>query len=495
MCEVLNDSTTQHFNKLNTSTSQPFQSKIMATVKKKKKNNWWIWALVGTIVALTAFAVIKNQNREDGTKVTAEAAELRTIRETVTASGKVFPVTEVKISSDVSGEIVELFVEEGDSIANGQILARVDADAVESQVERGRASVNSSKANLANSRAQIENSIAQKEQIEAQLLQAREVFERNKTLKAEGVISAQDFETAETNLRALEANLRSAEAGIKAARQAAKAAEFTVKSSEASLKELNTSLRQTTIYAPMPGVVSLLNVEKGERVVGNGMMSGTEILRIADLNAMEVQVEVSENDIPRVTIGDITEIEIDAYLDRKFKGKVVQIANSANNATGVVALTSEQVTNFVVTINIDPGSYADLITPKKPYPFRPGMSASVEIFTKEVNDAVSVPIQAVTTREKDALAGKKKAKAKAKTVSNTATDDDDIVEIVFVVENDTVRSVPVKTDIQDDDFIRIIDGISAGDMVVTGPYTQVSKKLEQGEKVIVTDKDELYSED
>lgn len=463
---------------------------------KKKKSNKLLWILGITIIGLTAFMVVKNKNRETGTKVTAEAAAKRTIRETVNASGKVFPVTEVKISSDVSGEIVELFVEEGDSVTANQILAKVDADAYQSQVERGRASVNSSKANLANSRAQIENAKAQKAQIEAQLVQAREIFNRNQKLREEGVISQADFESSETNLRSLEANLRAADAGINSAEQGAKASEFSVKSAQASLKELNTSLRRTTIYAPNSGVVSLLNVEKGERVVGNGMMSGTEILRIADLNAMEVQVEVSENDIPRVTIGDVVEIEIDAYLDRKFTGKVVQIANSANNTTGVVALTGEQVTNFVVTINIDPGSYADLVTAKKPYPFRPGMSASVEIFTEEAADALSVPIQAVTTREKDEIAGKMKDKSAPKAKKTVdKTGEDDITEIVFVISADTVRYVPVKTGIQDDDYIRVISGLAEGDMVVTGPYTQVSKKLKQGEEVIVTDLEDLYEKE
>ena len=459
----------------------------------KKKSNLWIWIMLGVIILLVAAVMFKNKNRETGEKVTAEAVEIRVIKETVTASGKIFPVTEVKISSDVSGEIVELYVEEGDSVVANQILAKIDADSYQSQVERGRAAVNSSKANLANSRAQIDNARAQKEQIEAQLLQAKEVFNRNKKLRDEGVISQVDFESAQTNLRALEANIRSSEASISGAQQATKAAEFTVKSSEASLKELNTSLRRTTIYAPNNGVVSLLNVEKGERVVGNGMMSGSEILRIADLNAMEVQVEVSENDIPRVTIGDDVEIEIDAYLDRNFKGKVVQIANSANNTTGIVALTSEQVTNFVVTINVEASSYADLITAKKPYPFRPGMSASVEIFTKEVNDALSVPIQAVTTREKDILEGKKKDKnAKAKKVK---AEDDDVVEIVFVVSGDTVKYVQVKTGIQDNDFIQVVSGLADGDVVITGPYTQVSKKLEQGDEVIVTDLEDLYKEE
>lgn len=460
---------------------------------KKKNNKLWIWGLAGLIILLLVALIFKNKNRETGTKVTAEAVEKRTIKETVTAGGKIFPVTEVKVSSDVSGEIVELYIAEGDSVKLGQVLAKVDPDALQSQVERGQASVNTAKANLANSLSQIDNLKAQKEQIEAQLIQAREVFKRNENLRKEGVISQADFETAETNLRALEANLRSSEAGISAAKQSAKASEFGVKSAQASLKELNTSLRRSTIIAPESGVISLLNIEKGERVVGTGMMSGTEVLRIADLSAMEVQVEVSENDIPRVTIGDAVNIEVDAYLDRKFKGSVSQIANSANNTTGVVALTSEQVTNFVVTINIDPSSYQDLVTDKKPYPFRPGMSATVEIFTESIDDALSVPIQAVTTREKDELTGKKKAK-EAKATKVKQNNDDDIVEMVFVVSGDTVRYAAVKTGIQDDDYIRIIEGLDEGDQVVTGPYAQISKKLEQGDEVRVVDQEDLFKE-
>jgi HlyD family secretion protein len=465
----------------------------------KKKNNTLIYGLVGMIILLGAAAVYKSKQRPKGEKVQAEEVTLRTINETVSASGKVFPVTEVKISSDVSGVIVELHVEEGDSVVSGQLLARVDPDAYQSQVERGRAGVNSAKAQMANSKSQIAQFTAQKEQIEAQLANARDVHRRNEKLYKDGVISDVDFESSEVNLKSLEANLRAAEANIQSAMQSAKAAEFSVKSAEATLKELNTSLRRTTIYAPMSGVVSLLNVEAGERVVGNQMMSGTEILRIANLNEMEVQVEVSENDIPRVTLGDYVEVEIDAYVDRKFKGKVTQIANSANNmssAGGMVALTTDQVTNFVVKINIDPASYADLITPQKKYPFRPGMSASVEIFTNEVKDVVSVPIQAVSAREKSELEkDKKKGKGKAKKVNQKSSDsDDDLVEIVFVIKADTVDLVTVKTGIQDDEYIQILSGLSEGETIVTGPYSAVSRKLEQGDTVEI-DNDEEEDED
>jgi HlyD family secretion protein len=219
------------------------------------------------------------------------------------SSGKIFPQTEVKISSDVSGEIVELYVEEGDSVEVGQVLARIDPEAIESQVERGRASVNGAKAQLANSKANVENLKAQKQQIIAQLENAKDIFKRNKGLYEEGAISQADFETAQANLRALEANLKASDASIRSAEENVRASQFNVQSTEASLKELRTSLRRTTLYAPMSGIVSLMNVEEGERVVGTIQMTGTELMRIANLNAMEVRVEVSENDIPRVSLG------------------------------------------------------------------------------------------------------------------------------------------------------------------------------------------------
>ncbi len=314
---------------------------------KRKRNNTFIWILLAAIVILVAAVAIKQKRTPKGEKVTTEEVQRRTIKEMVAASGKVFPVTEVKISSDVSGEIVELFVEEGDSVLLGQLLANIDPDAYQSQVERGVAGVNSAKAQLANARSQIENLKAQKEQIEAQLTNAREIHERNEKLRKEGVVSTADYETSLANLRGLEANLRSGEASIKAAEQSAQAAQFSVQSSEATLRELRTSLRRTAIYAPTNGIISMLNVEKGERVVGTIQMAGTEMMRIADLNDMEVRVDVSENDIPRVSIGDWVEIEVDAYLDRIFTGRVTQIANSASNSA-VATLTSDQVTNFEV---------------------------------------------------------------------------------------------------------------------------------------------------
>lgn len=456
---------------------------------KKKRNNLLIWILVIAVVALVAIAAIFNRQKPQGTKVTAEEAKLRTITEIVAASGKIFPQTEVKISSDVSGEIVELLVEEGDSVKAGQLLAKIDPEAIQSQVERGKAQLNSARAQLANSRANVENARAQKQQIIANLENAREIHKRNEQLFNEGVISEQEFDASLSNMRALEANLAAAEASIESSQQNVKAAEYSVQSSKASLEEIQTSLNRTSIFAPMSGTVSQLSVEQGERVVGTIQMTGTEMMRIANLNAMEVRVEVSENDIPRVAVGNEVDIEVDAYLDRKFKGYVTQIANSATNTGTAISLTSDQVTNFEVRISIDQSSYQDLIDSDNPFPFRPGMSASVEIKTKTVRDVVAIPIQAVTTREPD----QKKSGARAETVSNASSYDDDLIEVVFLIKADTAAMSKVVTGIQDDTYIQIKSGIEEGQMVISGPYSAVSKKLKSGQAIQKVKEEELFS--
>ncbi len=444
---------------------------------KQKSNKKWIYGLIALVVLLIFAAVVKSKNKPKGEKVFTEKVARRDILEAVSASGKIFPVTEVKISSDVSGEVVDLFVEEGDSVVAGQLLARIDPDAYQSQVERGHAAVNAAKAQLANARAQVDNLKAQKEQIMAQLINARDIHKRNEQLYKDGVISQAEFESSQSNLKALEANLRSAEASIRSAEGSAKAAQFNVQSAEATLKELRTSLRRTSLYAPINGIVSKLNVEKGERVVGTIQMAGTEVMRIANLNAMEIQVEVSENDIPKVAIGNEVSVEVDAYVDRKFKGRVRQIANSSNDlssaAGGAVSLSTDQVTNFVVTIDVLPDSYKDLITADKPYPFRPGMSASVDIHTRNAEDVLSVSIQAVGAREDE--------------------DSGELQEVVFKVQADTVAMIPVKTGVQDDDYIEITEGeLKEGDEIVAGPFAAVSRKLEDGDEVQVVDEDEIY---
>lgn len=451
---------------------------------KRRRNTTLIIILILAILALIVLAILKQQSKPKGEKVNVEKVEQRTIIEKVAASGKVFPQTEVKISSDVSGEIVELYVEEGDSVVVNQILAKIDPDAYQSQVERGVAGVNGAKAQLANAKSQVQNLIAQKEQIEAQLTNAREIHQRNEKLKKDGVISDADYDASLSNMRSLEANLRSAQASIAAAEESARAAEFNVKSSEATVKELRTSLRRTTIYAPMSGIVSKLNVEQGERVVGTMQMSGTELMRIANLNAMEVRVDVSENDIPRVTLRDEVEIEVDAYLDRTFRGYVTQIAHSATGVVAEASLNTEQVTNFEVRISIDAESYKDLITPLKPYPFRPGMSASVEVLTETMRNILSVPIQAVTTREK---------KDDKKKEEGEKTDEDDLLEVVFVARGDTVHMQEVRTGIQDDSYIQILNGLNAEDEIVVGPYSAVARKLEQGDRIVKVKEEDLFT--
>lgn len=454
------------------------------TTKKKKSRKWLVPMLILGIGALIVIAYFKGQSKPKGEEVTVEEADNRTILETVTASGKIFPETEVKISSDVSGEIVELFIQEGDSVYTGQILAKIDPDTYESTVERGRASVNSAKSNKAASATQIESSRAQIQQIQAQLTNAKTIHNRNTKLLSDGVISQVEFDQSLSTLQGLEANMRSAEATLESAIKNVEGATYAVQSAEATLREMQTSLSRTIIKSPTDGIVSSLSVEQGERVVGTIQMTGTEMMRIANLSAMEVQVDVSENDILRVSLNDKVEIEVDAYLDRKFSGHVTEIANSASNISGVASLNSDQVTNFVVKIRVDSESYKDLLGPNKRYPFRPGMSASVDIRTETMEDVLAIPIQAVTVREKESDDKNKKAA------------DDELEEVVFVMEADTVRMINVTTGIQDDEYILVTSGLKKGESIVTGPYSAISKKLEQGDIVRVkVEKDEKNKED
>lgn len=436
---------------------------------KKKRRRWLIVLLLLFVIGIIGYMMWSRSQKPQGEEVTTEEVTKRTIKETVSASGRVFPETEVKISSDVSGEIVKLLVEEGDSVVAGQILAKIDPEAYLSAVERGEASLNSTKSSLANSNAMIENARAQKEQINANLINARKVHERNAKLRDDGVISDVEFDQSQANLQSLEANYKASEASFKSSQQSAKGAEFQIKSSEAQLKELKTSLNRTTIKAPTSGIVSSLSVEQGERVVGTIQMTGTEMMRIANLNAMEVQVEVSENDILKVAISDSVDIEVDAYVDKTFKGYVTEIANSAANttsATGAVALNTDQVTNFIVKVRVDASSYSDIVKPGNRYPFRPGMSASCEIFTNEEKGVLTIPIQAVTLR-------------------NTSKDDEaeKMEEVVFLYEADTARMVAVEIGIQDDEFIQIKTDLNEGTEIISGPYSAISKSIEEGKEL------------
>lgn len=447
----------------------------------KSKSRWWIWALIALIVVLVAAAYFKNKNKPKGEEVEVEEVTARTIKETVSASGKIYPATEVKISSDVSGEVVELYVKEGDSVRVGQILAKIDPDTYVSAVERGKASVNSTKAQLSTANAQIENASAQIEQIKAQLENSRTIHKRNEQLKKDGVIAQVEFEQSLANLRGLEANLRAAEAGFRSAKNQSEGQQYAIKSAEASLRELQTSLSRTTIKSPMTGIVSSLSIEQGERVVGTIQMAGTELMRISNLNNMELQVDVSENDVPKVKLGDEAEIEVDAYVGKKFRGIVSEIANSAANLSGTAAAVSaDQVTNFKVKIQIDPKSYNDLINKQNKFPFRPGMSGSVDIFTATVDNILTVPIQAVTVREKSDLSEAEKKNLK----------ESDYDEVVFIMDADTAKKVIVTTGLQNDRYIEVKSGLKSKEKVISGPYNMISKDLKAGDKIRVKKTDE-----
>lgn len=440
----------------------------------KKKNKRIFVGIIAVILLLIVAGIIRNKNRIIPVNVTVEEAKERTIKEKVSGSGKIFPELEVKISSDVSGEIVKLYIKEGDSVRTNQILAVVNPDTYESVVQRAQAGLNNSKAQLANARSMVKASIAQKEQIEAQLENASNIYRRNKSLHDQNVISDAELENTYSNLKSLEASLKSAEANILSAQEGVKAAEYTVRSVEASLDEALKQLRRTTIMSPIDGIVTMLAVEEGERVVGTIQMAGTEMMRISNMNNMEVQVEVSENDILKVKKGDVALIEVDAYIDRKFNGKVIEVASSSSDV-GRTGLTTDRVTNFIVKVRIDNESYNALITESRSFPFRPGMSASVDIFTNSEENVISVPIQAVTTRPKDET-------------KSEVTDFSDLNEVVFLMENDTAIMRIVRTGIQDDEFIEIKEGLSSGDIVVTGPYGKVSKDLKQGDVLKTEDK-------
>ncbi|MEN9369413.1 MAG: hypothetical protein RI952_278 [Bacteroidota bacterium] len=422
-----------------------------------KKNNL-IKYLIIAVVVLIAFAITGKKMGWIGgvanQKVAIEKVEQRTIVETVSASGKIQPEVEVKISSDVSGEIVSLMVIEGQKVKRGQLLCKIRPDIYESYLDRASAALNTSKANLANA--------------EARFIQTEQAYERNLKLIKDKIISEADFEVIKSNYLSSKADVQ--------------AAKFNVKSAEASVKEAKDNLFKTTVFSPVDGTVSKLNVELGERVLGTSQMTGTEIMRIANLNSMEVSIDVNENDINRLSIGDTAIVEVDAFLDKKFKGIVTEIANSAS----VVGASADQVTNFPVKIRVLPESYASLNSKDKnmPSPFRPGLSATVEIQTEKTSNILTIPIQSVTTREDS-------------TDNTTNTDSKvpalGIKEFVFVVEGNKVKKIAVKTGIQDDMYIEIKSGLKAGQEVVVAPYLAISKLLKEGMQIEKVSKEDLYT--
>lgn len=432
----------------------------------KRRNRIITIVLLAAVLAMAAYKYFENQNKPKGEAVTFEKVKDRTIMETVSASGRIFPEKEVKISSDVSGEIIKLYVAEGDSVKAGQTLVKINPDAYVSNVARTSASVNAAKSGLEQAKSQVQGMMATKQQLEEQVSNAKKNYERNQQLFKDGVISQVELDQTYTSLASLEANVKNADANIKAAQDAVEGAQYNVKGAEASLNEMNTNLSRTLIKAPVSGIISSLSVEQGERVVGTMQMSGTEIMRIANLNQMEVQVDVSENDIISVSLRDSVDIEVDAYLEKTFKGVVSEISNSASNiGSSGLSMNTDQVTNFVVKVRMDPKSYENEINSENLYPFRPGMSASVDIYTNKEESIPSIPIQAVTTRK------------------DTTQEKEVFDEVVFLHSADTVKMVKVKTGIQDDEFIQILSGLSTDDEIVSGPYSAISKRLEEGTNV------------
>ncbi|MEX1189422.1 MAG: efflux RND transporter periplasmic adaptor subunit [Bacteroidia bacterium] len=433
--------------------------------------------IVGGIIAKKAGWIGKSTALE----ISAEKPIKRTIVETVSANGKIQPEVEVKISADVSGEIVELFVIEGQKVNKGDHLLTINPDLIKAAADRVAAALNQTKANLANSRAR-------ETQVKAAFVNTEITFNRTKTLYEKKAVSDAEFDAAK-------AQYEGAKADLEAAKQTVLASEFSVKSAEASLKEANDNLARTRIYSPTDGTVSQLNVELGERVVGTAQMSGTELLRIANLNEMEVSVDVNENDIVRIHLNDTTMIEVDAYGDREFRGIVTEIANSANSSA-LGGNSADQVTNFTVKIRILRESYTDLIDADKPYlsPFRPGMSATVDIRTQVKYGILSVPIMSVTTRTTKEMEEKADGKTANEADSNDeAKADDEIKEVIFVVSEGKASIREVKTGIQDNNYIEVTSGIDESLDVVSAPYSAISKLLKEGTEVTVKISDDINS--
>ena len=421
-----------------------------------------IFILLGSAIGLILLLVGLKKGGVIGNNDESKVVELSkvaqtTIVETVSATGKIQPEIEVKISSEVSGEIIALPIKEGKQVKKGDLLVRINPDLYESGVNRSVASMSTTKAGLS--------------QADAQVKEAKANYDRNKKLFEKGIISKSEWDRIVSAYEVAVANKQSAY--------------YQVQSASATVTEAKDNLGRTTIYAPADGTISLLNVELGERVLGTQQMAGTEILRIANLNNMEVEVDVNENDIVKVNIGDSANIEVDAYLKREFKGIVTSISNSASST-----LTADQVTNFKVKVRILKESYQDLLEgkPQNFSPFRPGMTATVDIITKRKENIVAVPISAVvikddtTSVKKDIVAELDKKEQEQK---GTAPKSDKKYECVFVKVGDKAKLRVVKTGIQDDTNIEIISGLKPGEEIIIGPYTTVSKDLVSNDKVRV----------
>ncbi|MFY7707024.1 MAG: efflux RND transporter periplasmic adaptor subunit [Flavobacteriales bacterium] len=425
------------------------------------KKSWKIvlGILCGILFLIILISIFSGGKSE--VEVTTDKVMKRSILETVSASGKLQPQTEVKIQSEVSGQIVELPVKEGDLVVKGQLLVRINPDLYTAALNRAEAALNTAKSNLASSRARLA-------QAEAQFKAQELNFERQRRLFDEKAISKAEFDNAVSQYE-------TSKAEVVAARETINGAQFSIESAQASKNEAADNLKRTTIMAPMSGTVTALTKEIGETVLGNNMMSGDVIMKISALNTMEVNVEVNESDIVRVNVGDSAVVEVDAFQDVKFKGIVTEIGNTALNALTGAALTTNEVTNFSVKILVLEESYADLLKGQAAgySPFKPGMSATVDIETERVVDVITVPIKAVTSRD-DTSAVKSDEEMKLK---------EPIIAVFLYNESNEAIIREVKTGAQDDEYIHIKEGLKEGDEVITGPYEEVSKRLKNKDKV------------
>ncbi|HAH54682.1 MAG TPA: efflux RND transporter periplasmic adaptor subunit [Flavobacterium sp.] len=418
-----------------------------------------IFLLIGGAVAIIALLIILSKtgvigNKDKGKSVEIANIKTTTIVETVSATGKIQPEIEVKISSEVSGEIIALNVIEGQVVKKGDLLVKINPDLYTSGYNRTLSNLSGTKANLS--------------QAEASFKEAKANYDRNKTLFDKGIISKSDWDKVIASFEVAKANKQSAY--------------FSVQSASATVNEAKDNLGRTTIYAPADGTISVLNVELGERVLGTQQMAGTEILRVANLNNMEVEVDVNENDIVKIKVGNEAKVEVDAYLKKQFKGVVTSISNSASST-----LTADQVTNFKVKIRILKESYQDLLEgkPATYSPFRPGMTATVDIITKTRANVLAVPISSVVVKSDTTAV--KGFKVEDEDEKKAAPKSDKKLECVFVKVGNKAKIRIIKTGIQDDTNIEVLTGLKKGDVVITGPYSTVSKDLNSGDKV-TTDK-------
>ena len=409
-------------------------------------------AIIGLLIVLSKSGVIGNKDK--GKSVEIANVNATTIVETVSATGKIQPEIEVKISSEVSGEIISLNVIEGQVVKKGDLLVKINPDLYTSGYNRTLSNLSGTKANLS--------------QADASFKEAKANYDRNKTLFEKGIISKSDWDKAIASFEVAKANKQSAY--------------FNVQSASATVNEAKDNLGRTTIYAPADGTISVLNVELGERVLGTQQMAGTEILRVANLNNMEVEVDVNENDIVKIKVGNEAKVEVDAYLKKQFKGVVTSISNSASST-----LTADQVTNFKVKVRILKESYQDLLEgkPATYSPFRPGMTATVDIITKTRANVLAVPISSVVVKSDTTAV--KGFKVEDEAEKKAAPKSDKKLECVFVKVGDKAKIRIIKTGIQDDTNIEVLTGLKKGDVVITGPFSTVSKDLNSGDKV-TTDK-------